>query len=102
MNNAVATQLVQHYENEAYSVGFAVNDALSVSYTAESSEKQSRAISNTNVTTRGDVEMDIDTIDVAYTMGGMTLSLSNSETSNASYTSGDDVTETIVAMSLAF
>ena len=66
MNNATATQLVQHYENEAYSVGFAVNDALSVSYTAESSEKQSRAISNTNVTTRGDVEMDIDTIDVAY------------------------------------
>ena len=28
---------VKHYENDAYSIGFAVNDALSVSYTAETS-----------------------------------------------------------------
>ena len=55
-----------------------------------------------NVKTKSNVTMDIDTIDVAYTVGGMTLSVSNSETSNASYTKGDDVVETIFAMSLAF
>ena len=35
-------------------------------------------------------------------MGGATLGISNSEMSNDSYTAGDDTTETIVAISLAF
>ena len=95
--------LVQHYENDAYSIGFAVNDNLSVSYTMESSEKvqKSKAAAG-NTTTRSNVEMEIETIDVSYTIGGATLGLSNSEHSNDSYTSGDDSTETIVAISLAF
>ena len=38
--------------------------------------------------------MEIDTIDVAYTIGGATVSLSQSETTNASYTAGDEVVET--------
>ena len=42
--------------------------------------------------------MEITTIDLSYTMGGATLGISNSETSNDSYT-GDDTTETIVAIS---
>ena len=62
--------------------------------------KAKAALSNT--TTRTDVEMEITTIDVSYTMGGATLGLSNSETSNDSYTTGDDTTETIVAITLAF
>ena len=93
---------VKHYENDAYSIGFAVNDALSVSYTAETSVKNQGYDTVANVKTKSNVTMDIDTIDVAYTVGGMTLSVSNSETSNASYTKGDDVVETIFAMSLAF
>jgi hypothetical protein len=93
---------VKHYENDGYSLGFAVNDNLSVSYTAESSKKVQGYQSGANANVNSSVEMDIDTVDASYTVGGMTLSLSNSETSNASYTSGDDVTETIIAMSLAF
>ena len=46
--------------------------------------------------------MEITTIDASYTMGGATIGISNSEMSNDSYTSGDDTTETIVAISLAF
>ena len=46
--------------------------------------------------------MEIDTIDLSYTMGGMTIGLSQSETSLDSYTAGDEVTETIVAVSMAF
>ena len=46
--------------------------------------------------------MEITTIDLSYTMGGATLGISNSEHSNDSYTTGDDTTETIFAISLAF
>ena len=93
---------VQHYENDAYSIGFAVNDNLSISYTEENSEKKNKATGTTNTVTRTDVEMEITTIDVSYTMGGATIGISNSEHSNDSYTAGDDTTETIVALSLAF
>ena len=34
---------VQHYENSAYSIGFAVNDNLSVSFTEENSERKHKA-----------------------------------------------------------
>ncbi len=93
---------VQHYENDAYSIGFAVNDNLSISYTEENSEKKNKATGTTNTVTRSDVEMEITTIDLSYTVGGATLGISNSEMSNDSYTAGDDTTETIVALSLAF
>ena len=93
---------VQHYENDAYSIGFAVNDNLSVSFTEENSEKKNKATSATNTVTRTNVEMEITTIDISYTVGGATLGISNSEMSNDSYTAGDDTTETIVALSLAF
>ena len=80
-----------------------MNESLSVSYTEESSEKKQKAkAALSNTATRTDVEMEIVTIDVAYTIGGATLGVSNSETTNDSYTTGDEVNETIVALTLAF
>jgi len=99
---AAGTTKTMHTENSAYSLGFAVNDNLSVSYTEENSERKQKAKSVTNVLTRTNVEMEITTIDVSYTMGGATIGLSNSEHTNDSYTAGDDTTETIFAISLAF
>ena len=100
IGNAVYTD---YYENQGYSVGFAVNDNLSVSYTEENSEinRKSRH-ATTDAITRTDVEMEIQTIDIAYTMGGATFSVSTSEATNDSYTAGDDSSEHIFAMSLAF
>ena len=46
--------------------------------------------------------MEIQTIDLAYTVGGATFSVSTSEGTNDSYTTGDDSNEHIFAMSLAF
>jgi len=100
--NTSATAKTQHYENDAYSIGFAVNDNLSISYTEENSEKVVKTTSATNTVTRPSVELEITTIDLSYTVGGATLGISNSEHSNDSYTAGDDTTETIVAISLAF
>ena len=75
---------------------------MSISYTEENSEKVIKTTSATNTVTRPSVEMEITTIDLSYTVGGATLGISNSEMSNDSYTAGDDTTETIVALSLAF
>jgi hypothetical protein len=103
MGGAAATNKTDYYANKGYSIGFAANDNLSLSFTEEESEKNvKQKAQGTNAITRADVTMEIQTIDVAYTMGGMTLSVSNSEATNDSYTSGDDSTETILAMSLAF
>ena len=61
--------VVQHYENTAYSVGFAVNDNLSVSYSEENSDKIQKAkAALSNTTTRSDTEMEMTTIDVSYTL----------------------------------
>ena len=68
----------------------------------ENSEKVVKTTSATNTVTRPSVELEITTIDLSYTVGGATIGISNSEHSNDSYTAGDDTTETIVALSLAF
>ena len=44
----------------------------------------------------------MDSVQVAYSLGGATLSLARADVENASYTQNSDLTETIVAMSFAF
>ena len=100
---------VQHYENDALSVGFAVNDAISVSWTDESSESnQQQIVGGAGPTTAAATQVDstiettIQTAQAAYTAGGMTLSLSLKDVENANYTNAKDIKETIIAMVLAF
>ena len=98
-----AAVVVDFYENKGYSLGFAVNENLSVSFTEEESTKNQKSKATaTDVITRTDKTMEIQTIDVAYTVGGATFSVSTSEATNDSYTIGDDTNEHIFAMSLAF
>jgi len=78
------------------SIGYAVNDDLSVSYTQETSE----ANYMTSTTTAYDIEMD--SIQLAYSLGGATLSIARADVENVSYVQNDDLTETIIAMSFAF
>ena len=87
---------VEYYENTGVSVGYAVNDDLSISYTNETSEKNMQ----TSSTTTYDIEMD--SIQVAYSLGGATLSIARAEYENANNVQNYDVSETIIAMSFAF
>ncbi len=91
-----AATAVEYYENTGYSIGYAVNDAVSVSYTRE----ESIANQSTSTNTTYDVEMD--SIQIAYNVGGATLSLARADVENVSYVQDSDVTETIIAMSFAF
>ena len=92
----VGTTTVEYYENTGVSIGYAVNDDLSVSYTSETSE----ANYQTSTTTSYDVEMD--SIQIAYSLGGATLSIARADVENVGYVQNTDLTETIIAMSFAF
>ena len=87
---------VEYYENTGMSIGYAVNDDLSVSYTSETSE----ANYMTSATTAYDIDMD--SIQLAYSLGGATLSIARADVENVGYVNNSDLTETIIAMSFAF
>jgi len=93
---AAGATTVEYYENTGISIGYAVNDDLSVSYTQETSE----ANYMTSATVGYDIEMD--SIQLAYSLGGATLSIARADVENVSYVENDDLTETIIAMSFAF
>ena len=86
----------EYYDNTGMSLAFAVNDDLSVSYTREVSEVN---LANSGTVTY-DVEMD--SVQVAYSLGGATLSIARADVENVSYIQNNDLEETIIAMTFAF
>jgi outer membrane protein OmpU len=86
----------EYYENTGMSLGYAINDDMSVSYTRETSERNMAH----SPTAQFDIEMD--SIQLAYSMGGATLSIARSDVENANYVQDYDIVETIIAMSFAF
>ena len=87
---------VEYYENTGVSLGFAVNDALSVSYSTEESE----ASYQTSTTTAYDIDMN--SIQAAYSLGGATLSIARADYDNVGYANGVDASDTIIALNFAF
>ena len=75
---------------------------MSFSYNLESSDEHNKTESQTNTTTKTTTEFEIRTIQAAYTMGGMTLSVANKKLENMDYTADKDGAETIFAVSMAF
>jgi len=93
---ATGATTVESYENTNISVGFAVNENLSVSFSDESSEP-----TYLTSATKG-YDQDTQSIQAAYTMGGMTLAIARTNYDNVAYVNNADVTETIVAVTMAF
>ena len=87
---------VEYYENTGLSLGYAVNDELSVSFTREESE----ANYMTSSTVAYDIEMD--SVQIAYSLGGATLSIARADYDNVNYKNNAEATETIIAMTFAF
>ena len=89
------------------SIGYAVNENLTVSYEKSNSDAFTKTTNATNVVTRATESQDSQTIQAAYTMGGMTLALSQSMVDGDGYTKADganrvDAKETIFAVTMAF
>jgi len=85
-----------YYDNTAFGVSFNVNDNLSLSYGNHKSDR--------SLTSATSVELEAESLQIAYTMGGMSIKIAESTVDNGSYTSGSaqDRDATTVALSLAF
>jgi len=84
------------YRNVAYGAAFNVNDNLSVSY-GRMESKKGYTSQNSATTT-----MEIDSYQVAYTMGGATIKLAETKSDNNAYSAGTSRDATTIALSLAF
>jgi hypothetical protein len=88
-------------------IEFAVNDALSISYLEEESERKSygaavNAAAGASPFTRTTVTFESEYLMVSYDIGGATVGLTNIESSNSGYVSGASTTKTLATMSMAF
>ena len=86
------------FEGQQIGIAFNVNDNLSISYTesTETYNAQSEEASK-------DVDQDIDAIQIAYSMGGMSIKAYQMEVGNPAFDSNaDDSKVTEIALGLAF
>jgi outer membrane protein OmpU len=88
------------FDGESLSIAFNVNDDLSVSYTEH--EETYDAQDNAS-TTIADVTQSIESLQVAYSMGSMSVKAYSTETSNANFVQdADQRTVTEIAVGIAF
>ncbi len=74
-------------------ISYAVSDNLSLSYNEIESNKNQGGL---------DIDQDLDSISVSYTMGGMTIGVLDADSSNDSYSAGSSKSARSVSMSIAF
>jgi outer membrane protein OmpU len=72
------------YTGDQMSIAFNVNDNMSISYTTSDETYDTQDDAKTAVTTDDDVTETIDAIQVAYSMGGMSIKAYNMEVTNPS------------------
>jgi outer membrane protein OmpU len=72
------------YTSDSMSIAFNVNDNLSISYTTADETYDTQDDAKTATTTDDDVTESIDAIQVAYSMGGMSIKAYNMEVTNPS------------------
>ena len=88
------------FESNSISIAFNVNDNLSVSYTETSDTYDAQSDKATNIL---DVDQETEALQVAYSMGGMSIKAYNMETTNPGYdndAASRSITE--IALGLAF
>ena len=89
------------YKNKAYGIAFNVNDDLSLSYGKWEARKASY---NHSSVPNGFNErnLEVSSLQVAYTMGGASLRLAEVQADNAEWISGANKKATIISLGLAF
>jgi hypothetical protein len=86
-----------YYDSTSWGVSFNVNDDLSVSYGEWESERNFHGSSVNEA-----VEISGDSMQVAYTMGGVSIKLAETDVNNKNYTLNNDVGGTLLSLTLAF
>jgi len=93
-----------YYKAEAFGVAFNINDSLSVSYGEWEHIKAGWTDSNANPVDEPDRTMTVESLQVAYTMGGMSLRVADTQVTNAAWSTAasEDKEATVISMGLAF
>ena len=101
---AVASGELAYYENKVWGVQFDVNESLSLSYNMDQSDKNQRVAVANNATagTKTITSMEQESVQLAYTTGGMTIGLTQAEVTNSDYTSGKDEAQSMIDIAIAF
>lgn len=86
---------INAYDTDSYSIGLMVNDNLSVSYGNEKSHANKTADGTEH-------DLKIDTIQAAYTMGGLTTVIGVKDIKNGDYTQNNNTNEAHLVLKLAF
>jgi len=89
------------YKSHAYGVALNINDDLSISYGQHESRKAgyTRGIVQTKESTR---RVEVESWQIAYTMGGASVRLADSTVDNAVYTADKQESATTISLGLAF
>jgi len=95
-NNVGATTAttVEYYDQTNYSIAFAASDDISVSYEVEKSDANRLDDTSTEQKSSG--------IQLAYTMGGMTVAVSHASHDNNGYVADANTDQTLFAVTMAF
>ena len=92
-------------KNTTIGAAFAVNDQLSVSYQETDSYRSNMVATGQVVNgnaSRDGVELQADTISVAYTIGGLSIKYADSSVTNDTYTSATDGSLTTLSIGIAY
>lgn len=87
--------MVRQYTTTKASVGFNVNENLSVSFEQEKSVRE-------KIINAAEYDIKSKAVQAAYTVGGMTLAVSHGSTDNASYENNRNFDQTLFAVTIAF
>ena len=86
--DAIAETNRAFYKDDILGIAYAVNDSFAISYNLYESVKHDHSAGNTEQETKA--------INIAYTVGGLTLGFQDAKTSNAAYSANtDDDTRTL-------
>jgi len=93
-----------NYESDMYGIQFAVNDALTVSYSEEQFRKHTSSVLSAGSarTAASDIDMDAEHIQAAYVIGGATLGVAIADTKNDDFTVGKKAKKTTFSLAIAF
>jgi len=83
------------YKDEVIGIAYAINDDLAISYNTYESAKHAHEAGT-------QIEQETKAINVAYTIGGLTLALQDAKTDNAAYSTGSSDDVRTVSVKTAF
>ena len=92
----------KHFENDAYSIAFAVNENLSFSYDKLTSTAVVNAQDSMNVRSSANRDLEVSTIQAAYNIGGAVVTVSQKSLDGVDYVQGADQKETMFGIKMAF